>query len=89
MNLDFAQKLGFKVWQTNVETQKIDGFTLKTFEMVIANFEIEDKIDRPKFFYEIFLIVNTKFEIILRISFLKLSNVDISFNKKYLYRRCI
>ena len=50
MNPNFARKLGLKVWKTNIEAQKIDGSTLKTFEMVIADFQMEDKANRPRFF---------------------------------------
>ena len=78
-SLNFAWKLGLKVWKTNVGAQKIDSSALETFEMVIANFQVEDKANRPRFFQEIFLVVNTKFEIILGIFFLKFSNLDMSF----------
>ena len=38
MNPDYAWKLGLKIRKTNVGAQKIDGSTLETFEMVIADF---------------------------------------------------
>ena len=50
MNSDFAWKLGLKVRKTNVGAQKIDGSTLETFGMVIADFQVEDKASRPRFF---------------------------------------
>ena len=50
--------------------------------MVITNFQIEDKFDRPRFFRKIFLMVDTKFAMILGMFFLKISNTDILFNKK-------
>ena len=37
MNLDFAQKLDFKIWKTNVGTQKIYDSVLKTFGMMITD----------------------------------------------------
>ena len=52
--------------------------------MVIADFQIEDKINKPRFFQKIFLVSNTKFEVILGIFFLKIRNADMSFNKKTL-----
>ena len=52
--------------------------------MVITNFQIENKIGRPKFFQKTFLIADTKFKIILKMFFLKISNTDILFNKKTL-----
>ena len=82
MSPAFAWKLGFQTRKTNVRAQKIHGSILKTFEMVIDDFQIEDKVGRPKFFQEIFLVVDTKFEVILGMSFLKLSNADVSFDEK-------
>ena len=55
--------------------------------MVIADFQVEDKASRPRFFQETFLVVNIKFEIILGILFLKISNADISFGEKTLMLR--
>ena len=82
MNLDLARKLGLKIWKTNVEAQKIDGSALGTFGMVIADFQVEDKANKSRFFQEIFLVANTKFEVILRMLFLKISNADVSFGEK-------
>ena len=82
MNPDFAQKLGLKIWKTNVRAQKIDGSPLKTFGMVIADLQVEDKVGRSRFFQETFLVANTKFEIILGMLFLKLSNADVSCDKR-------
>ena len=38
MTPTYVAQLGFKVQKTNVSTQKIDGFSLKTPEIVIAAF---------------------------------------------------
>ena len=57
---------------------------LKTFKMIIANFQIKDKIYRPRFFSKTFLITNINFKIILKMLFLKFNNANISFNKKIL-----
>ena len=48
MNFNYAQEIGFNNQKTNVK--KIDGSILETFEMVIANFLIANKVDRPRFF---------------------------------------
>lgn len=48
---------------------------------MIADFQIKDKIDRPRFYQETFFVVNPKFEIILEIIFLKINNADKSFGK--------
>ena len=36
--------------KTNVRAQKIDGSALETFGMVIADFQVEDKGGRLRFF---------------------------------------
>ena len=50
MNPAFAGKLGLHIRKTNVGAQKIDDSFLEIFEMVIANFQMEDKGSRPRFF---------------------------------------
>ena len=52
--------------------------------MVIADFQVEDKANRPKFFQETFLVADTQFEVILGMSFLKISNADMSFSERTL-----
>ena len=84
INPNYAQKLEFIIRKTNVGVQNIDCHTLKTFEMVIADFQVEDKASRPRFFYETFLVADIKFEMILEILFLKISNVKVSFYEKTL-----
>ena len=77
----YAKRLGLKTWKTNVGTQKIDGSALETFGMVIANFQVEDKSGRLRFFQETFLVADTKFEVILGMLFLKISNANIAFDE--------
>ena len=84
INSNFAQKLKFKVWKTNVGAQKINISALETFMMVIADFKVEKKANKPRFLQKIFLIADTKFEVILRMYFLKISNTDMSFSEKTL-----
>ena len=55
--------------------------------MVIIDFQIKDKTSKPRIFYKTFLIANTKFEVILKMLFLKLSNTNMSFDKKTLMWR--
>ena len=55
--------------------------------MVITDFQIENQASRPRFFQKIFLVVDTKFEVILGMLFLKISNVDVLFGKKILIWR--
>ena len=60
----------------------MDDSALDIFKMVITDFQVENKASRPRFFQETFLIADTKFEVILKIFFLKISNADILFNKE-------
>ena len=77
----YAKRLGLKTWKTNIRAQKINGSALKIFEMMIADFQVEDKCGRPKFFQKTFLVTDTKFEVILGMPFLKLSHADMSFDE--------
>ena len=49
---------------------------------MIADFQVENKINKPGFFQKISLVASTKSAIILRIFFLKISNADILFSEK-------
>ena len=77
MSPAYAKRLGLKTWKTNVGAQKIDGSALETFGMVIADFRVEDKSGRPRFFQETFLVADTKFEVVLGMPFLKISNANV------------
>ena len=52
--------------------------------MVIADFQVEDKGGRPRFFQETFLVADTKFEVVLGMPFLKISNTSIAFDEETL-----
>lgn len=77
----YVAKLGLKVRSTNMQAQKIDGSTLKTFGMVLVSFQVKEKLGRPRFFQEIFLVAKTSMTIIFDISFLIFSNADILFKE--------
>ena len=81
MSPAYAKRLGLKTQKTNVGAQKIDGSALETFEMVIADFQVEDKSGRPRFFQKTFLVADTKFEVILGMPFLKISNANVAFGE--------
>ena len=80
----FDQKLGLHNWKMTIKAQKIDGSALEIFEMVIADLEMKYKAGRSRFFQEIFLRVDTKFEAVLEMLFLKISNTDVGFGKETL-----
>ena len=50
--------------------------------MVIAGFQIENKLGKAQFFEESFLLADTSIEVVLRMPFLILSNANIQFAKK-------
>ena len=50
MSPAYIERLGLKTRKTNIRAQKMDSSALETFGMVIANFQIEDKGGRPRFF---------------------------------------
>ena len=49
--------------------------------MVIANFQVKGKGGRPRFFQKTFLVADTKFEVVLEMPFLKISNANIAFGE--------
>ena len=81
MSPAYAKRLGLKTWKTNVGVQKIDGSVLEIFGIVIANFQVKEKSGRPRFFQKIFLVASTKFEVVLKMLFLKISNANVAFSK--------
>ena len=81
INPDFTQKLGLKIWKINIGAQKIDGSVLEIFGMIITDFQVEDKANRPRFFQKTLLVADIKLEVILGIPFLKFSNADVLFGE--------
>ena len=44
---EYALKLSLKVCSTNVRAQKINSSIFETFEIVLASFQVEDKLRKP------------------------------------------
>ncbi len=82
MSQAFAHQLGLKIWKINVRAQKIDGSTLKTYEIIVSTFFVLDKDSRERFFEKSFLLADVKPDIVLGMPFLILSNVDIDFQAR-------
>lgn len=78
---EYALKLDLKVCHTNIKAQKIDSFTLKTFKIVLASFQVEDKLKRAQYFQEIFLLANIGLKVVLKIFFAIVANADVLFLK--------
>lgn len=51
MHPNYAKKLGFPIQKTDVGAQKVDELSLQTFEMIIADFQVLDKLEKTCFFY--------------------------------------
>ena len=83
----YAKKLGLRTQKTNIGAQKIDGSSLETHGMVIATFQVKDKLSRAWFFQETFLLADTNMKVVLEIPFLTLSNADIQFVERELICR--
>lgn len=47
MTLGYALKLGLKICHTDIRAHKIDSSLLKTFGMVLASFQMENRMGRP------------------------------------------
>ena len=78
------QNLVLKIWKTNIKAQKIYGSALETFGIVIAEFQMENKVGRPRFFQKNFFMADTKCKVIIKMFFLKISNANMLFGKKTL-----
>ena len=80
----YAPNLGLKVRWTDIRAQKINGSIFKMFEIVLANFQVENKFGKAWFFQETFLLAYINIKVVLRMSFFTFSNGDIQFAEKKL-----
>lgn len=80
----YTLKLGLKVRYTDIGAQKIDGSIFKTFQMVLASSQIENKLGRAWFVQETFLLADISAEVVLEMLYLTFSNADILFLKREL-----
>lgn len=76
--------LNLKIWPTNIRAQKIDGFRLKIFRMILASFQVNNKLVQSRFFQKTFWLANTSIKIILGMFFLIYSNADLLFAEQKL-----
>lgn len=80
----YTAKLGLVTQKTDIDAQKIDGFILKTYEIVLAGLSIHHRLKNIWFFEKTFLFANINMEMVLRISFFIFSDADFWFAKKEL-----
>ena len=80
----YAINLGLRARKIDVSTQKIDRSYLNTFEIVIADYSVKDKLEIVRFFLETFFLANISLEMIPGILFLTFGKVDIRFMEQEL-----
>ena len=73
----YTTKLGLRARKIDVGAQKIDGSHWNTFEIVIADCSVKDKLEKVRFFQKTFLLANIGLEVVLEMLFLTLSKADI------------
>ena len=83
----YATKLGLHARKIDLGAQNIDGSYLDTFEMVIADCSVKNKLGRVRFFQETFLLANIGLEVVLGMPFLTLSKADVRFAERELVWR--
>ena len=71
----------------NVGTHKINGPWLKTYYMVIATFQVLDKLGYFYFFQKTFLLAKISIKVDIGMFFFIFSNANIQFAKKKLIKR--
>lgn len=73
----YIVKLDFKIYATDVKAQKINSFTFKIFEIVLTSFQINNKLEKSRFFQNFFDDV----KVVLEILFFIFSNANIQFEE--------
>ena len=87
MTLAYAAHLGLKVRVTNISTQKIDGSSLVTYGIVIAIFQVVNKLGCFWFFPETFLLADISMKVVLVMPSLPLIILTYNLLKKSLLRK--
>lgn len=75
----YTAKLGLKVRPIEIGVQKINDSTFEIFRIVLASFQVKNKLSQARFLQKIFLLVNINGEIVLNMPFLTFNNADIQF----------
>lgn len=77
MTFVLVAKMSLSIGLTGINATNIGGFTLKTYEIVIVWFSIQDKSGQIWFYKETYLLIYITIKIVLEIFFLAVSNPDI------------
>ena len=75
--MTYTANLSLKVRVTNVDAQKIDKSLLATYGMVIAAFQVVNKLGCSWFFQETFLLADINTKMVSSMPFLTFNNVDV------------
>lgn len=73
----YTLKLGLIIQKSYVGAKKIDGTVLKIYDMVTTQFLTQDSLKMVQFFKKTILLAKISMEVILRMPFLLLSNVNV------------
>ncbi len=82
MSQVLTHQLGLKIWEANVEAQKIDDTTWETYEIVVSIFSMSDKNSRKRFFVESIVLAYLKSDVIPGMPFQIMSNTNIDFQAR-------
>lgn len=77
INSVYAAKLRLQMQSTEVIAQKIDGFSLKTYGIIIIAFQIFNKLSYLWFLCKTFLSADISTKAIIVMFFLTLSNANV------------
>lgn len=81
------RKLSLCICQTNINAKKIDGSRRKTYKMVIALFQVDDKDRKTSFFETAFLLADISMDVVFEMFFLIQNNIKINFYNQKLKQR--
>lgn len=70
-------KLSHWIQKTDVDTQKVDFFSLETCGIIITTFIVVIQFGRLQFFQKTFLFTNINMKVVLHMLFINFSNADI------------
>lgn len=82
--MDFAKKVDFYIYKTNMSIEKFDSGRLETERIAITLFPVDDIDRKLRYFQKTFLLSDISMNITFEISFSILRNVKINFNNQKL-----
>lgn len=82
MTSSYKIKLEFTIWKTSIKAQNIDNLQLKTYNMKLAGFLLQDSLGKVWFFKKTFFLADISMKAIVEMLFLFLDNINIKFTEK-------